>query len=239
MMDSRISILAILSTTLFIIAVTLTSITGVPFIQSVVWNSLSAFDIIYYTLPIKYASTPLIFLASMLDVFVFALMAVWLAGMFFGLIKGMDIQKRTINSKIKKLDSHIIITPFNHFADQLIKRLDGTKLKYVVITKNEKTAELLLKEGVLTVVNEPSSADTFKDAGIARAKFVVVCSEDDIENIMISMTAKSINKEIHIISRIADVNNILHMHLAGAYKMVAPEEVSGNRLAEEIIKYLI
>lgn len=238
-MDNRISMLVLLSIVLFAVAVIFTTIAGVPLIQSLVWNSLSAFDIIYYILPVKYASTPLIFLASMLDVFVFALMAVWLAGMFFKLVRSIDIQKRTINSKIKKLNSHIIITPFNSFADQLIKRLNTTNLKYVVITEKEKTAELLLKEGVLTVINEPSSVDTFIDAGIEKAKFVVLCSNDDAQNIIISMAAKAANRRIPIISRIADINNISHMNLAGAYKIVAPEEVSGKRLAEEVVKNIV
>lgn len=238
-MESRISILVLLSILLFATAVIFTTITGVPFIQSIVWNSLSAFDIIYYTLPVEYASTPLIFIASMLDVFVFALMAVWLAGVFFKLVRSIDIQKRTINSKIKKLDSHIIITPFNSFADKLIKLLDNTDLKYVVITEKEKTAELLLKEGVLTVMSEPSSVDTFIDAGIGKAKSVVLCSNDDAQNIIISMAAKAANKKIPIISRIADINNISHMNLAGAYKIVAPEEVSGKRLAEGVVKNIV
>lgn len=237
-MDSRIYIIMFLSIAMFLLAVLLTIIAGIPPPQAIVWNSLSSFDIIYYTLPLGFASKPLIFIASLLDVFVFALMAVWMASTFFSMIKGINLQRRRTNAKIKKLKSHIIITPFNKFADQVMKALDNTDLGYVVITDDEKSSERLEKEGILTVLNEPRSEDTFISAGIMKAKFLVVCYEDDVQNILMSMAAKSVNKDINVVSRLADIKNLPHFTLSGVYKTVAPEVASGNDLASEIMKHI-
>lgn len=84
-MDNRVYIIMSLSVIMFLMAVLLTVLAGITLPQAAIWNSLSSFDIIYYTLPLGFASNPLIFISSLLDVFVFALTAVWMASTFFGL----------------------------------------------------------------------------------------------------------------------------------------------------------
>ncbi len=237
-MNNRFYSIIFISVSLFMIAFIITISAGVPPLQSFIWNLLSSFDIIYYTLPLSFASNPYIFLASLLDVFVFVLIAIWLAGLIFNFIRGIDIERRITYRKIKQLNSHIIITPFNQLTDQILKAANERHIKCVVVTESEKTAQVLTKEGVLTVINEPSSVGTFYDAGITKAKFVIVSSESDVRNILISMAAKSANSSINIISRISDPNNTSHMNMVGAYKTVAPEEASGNEIANAVLKHI-
>ncbi len=235
-MVNRFSPIITISVLFFTIALIFTVYAGVPFQNAVVWNVLSSLDVIYYTLPISYASSPLVFAASVLDVLVFVLLAVWLAGVVFGFVKEIDIKGKIIAGKIKKLKNHVIVTPYNQFAMELVEGLKKAGHRFVVITDKEKVAEGLIKEGILAIIKEPDSIDTFYDAGIGSAKDVVICSESDLQNIMIGIAAKAANKSIHIISRVEDRMNAGHMETIGIYKTVSPEEDAGEEMANELIK---
>jgi K+ transport systems, NAD-binding component len=238
-MVNRFSPIITISVMFFAIALIFTIYAGVPLENAIVWNVLSSLDVTYYTLPVSYASSPLVFGASVMDVLVFVLLAVWLAGVTFGFLKEIDISGRIIAGKIKRLRGHVIVTPYNQFAMELIGGLKGAGHRFVVITDKEKVAEGLIRDGILAIIKEPDSIETFYDAGVKSAKSVVICSESDLQNIMIGIAAKSANKDVHIISRLGDSSNAGHMETVGIYKTVSPEESAGDEIAGEVVKRIL
>ncbi len=238
-MQNRFYPIITLSVIFFAFALALTVYAGIPLQSAIIWNVLSSLDVIYYTLPVSYASNAMIFAASVLDVFVFVLTAVWLAGFVFGFVKDIDLKGKIVADKIKKLHGHVIVDPYNAFAMEVIRELREKKIGFVVVTEKEKIAEQLIREGLLAIVKEPDSVDTFYDAGINNAKSVVVCSDSDFQNIMISIAAKSANKKIHLISRLGDQSNTGHMEMVGVYKTVSPEDAAGKQIAEELVKKIV
>ncbi len=227
------------SVSLLAISILLTLKAGVSFGIAIVWNFLAAFDIMYYSLPFAVSKTPLIFAANLLDVFVFALLTVWLASMFFDFFRSVKIRDRIILGRIKKLHNHIVIAPFNVFSETLIEGLDKEHMPYVVIVDNEKEANLLYSKGKLSVVGDPAQIDVLKNAGMKWASHLVTCSSDDVQNILISISAKSINEDLKIISRIAQQENLQRVGHAGIYKIVMPEIIAGDDIGNEISKRIL
>ncbi len=206
-----------------------------PFI-ALIWDLLSSFDVGLSILPAAVSAQPLAFIASLLDAFIFALMTVVIAAMFFNFIKQINLTKRIVLSRIKSIKQHIIIVPYNQFAYSLNKELKSIGEKTVIVTTSELEARKLYRRGDLAIVADPKNMETFFASGIGRSKFVIACDDDDVQNALISITAKSANPKAKIISRIANLDNIGKLKNAGALRMIMPEVSTGVEIGNEIAK---
>lgn len=206
-----------------------------PFI-AFIWNLLSSFDVGLTILPLSVAEQPLVVIATVLDAFIFALMTVVIAALFFNFIKQINLTKRIVLSRIKQIKQHIIIVPYNRFAYSLNKELKSIGEKTVIVTTNEAEARRLYRRGDLAVVADPKNMETFYVSGIGRSKFVIACDDDDVQNALISITAKSANPKAKIISRISNLDNMAKLKNAGALRMIMPEVSTGIEIGNEIAK---
>ena len=206
-----------------------------PFI-ALIWSLLAAFDVGFDILPATVSSQPLVLVASLLDAFTFALITVVIAATFFSFIKQINLTKRVVISRIRTIKQHIIIVPYNKFAHSLNKELKSIGEKTVIVVTNESDARKLYRRGDLAVVADPKNIETFFASGIGRSKYVIACDDDDVQNALISITAKSANPKARIISRISNLDNMGRLKNAGAGRMIMPEVSTGIDMGNEIVK---
>jgi voltage-gated potassium channel len=229
-------IILVAAALLYSIAVVLTIAAGVDFKTSAVWNLLSALYIYYSLIPSSVAGSPFVFVAALLDAFVFALLAVFLAGWFINLIRSVNLNERLSLSKIKKLRNHVIIVPYNNFARALADELRESKIKFVIIAERSEQAAKLYSKGMLAVAGSIKKKEVLELAGVRKASYVVACDDRDVENAMIAITSKDVNPEIKIISRVKDADNMKKIGDAGATFIVVPDITAGVSLGEEIVR---
>ncbi len=224
---------------LFAISVALTYYAGFGILIALSWNLLSVLDVNGNLLQFgPSVSDPFVFGASLLDAFIFALLTVLLAAVFFNFIKQINIRARVTVSRIKKLNGHVIIVPANPFAIALLNELDGSNIDRVVIAASEHDASQLHDRKELMIVGDPKTMDAFSAANVQHAKFVIACSKDDVENAMIAVTAKSINPKAKVIARVSKSDDIPKLGRAGAYMTMMPEIAAGEAISKEILKEL-
>lgn len=223
----------------FAVAVALTVIGGVGFADALVWNTLGSLSIVFYTLPEQSAGNIFVLVANLLDVFVFALITVLLASVFYDALRGSGMHERRVLKRIRALRGHTIIAPYNAFAQTLVDRFKGSEARCVVITRDQKSAARLNREGVLAIAGNPDSTEMLDAAGIANAKYVVACSDKDLENTLISIAAKATNSGVRIISKLAAQENMPKLSRAGTYKLVMPELAAGAALADAVLKKIV
>jgi voltage-gated potassium channel len=235
MMDERLAIIAYASILLFILAVVLSAAAGLNLAVAIAWNALLALDIEYYKIPISTAMNPLIVAANIIDVIVFTLLAVWLAALFFEFIKGLGIREKFEERKIRGLKKHVIITNMNKLGELISARLMEKGIKHVFIVQNPDELERADELGVMAVIGNPTIRETLIKAGITRASYVVACSEDDIRNSIIAISAKAIERNSRIITRVTEEENIPKLSRSGVFKCVMPEATAGDSIAESII----
>ena len=239
MADRSLMIIGLLGLVLFVAAMLMTLAAGIGPAAALVWNILASLNIIYFTLPVSIADSTMLLAADLTDVFVFALIAVWLATVFFRAIKRVNFHDKRVRGRIAKLEGHIIVAPFNGFAQTLIAGMQGSGMKFAVIAKSLTEASKLQAQGVLAISGNPSSVEAMESAGAAKAKYVVACSEDDIENTLISISAKAASSSVKVISRLAKQENMPKLSRAGTYKIVMPEAAAGKTLAGAILKSIV
>jgi len=240
MAHNSLNILIVASVILFAVAILLDVAAGMDLSTALIWDILSVMYITYYDLPQNnIQASPFILVASILNVLIFSMLTIWLTALFFGLVKSISLRDRIIKSRIKKMNSHVILMPFNSFANTLMRNMENAHIAHVVISEKEADVDEIYKRGFTAIAGRVGSTEALMNAGIKRAKYVIACSESDIENMYIAMSAKAAIGSVRVISRLANTEDISKLGRIGIYKLVMPESASGTEIANELLKRVV
>ena len=223
--------------TLFLASVIINMSSGLTLLYSFIETTFGSFRLNYFILDSPQYSVirdnSAMLVTSTIDEVVFLLITVLLATWFFDLISSISIREKITRSKVKKAKEHVIVAPFNDLAKALLEELKQNKISAVFITENKGEMAELQANGVLALYGAIKSAEAFETAGIRRAAYVIACSDSDIQNALIAVTAKNANPNIKIISVVHEDTNIPKL------SMVKPEISAGDMVADELLKRLV
>ncbi|MEI8206152.1 MAG: TrkA family potassium uptake protein, partial [Kiritimatiellales bacterium] len=88
------------------------------------------------------------------------------------------------------------------------------------------------QEGVLHIAGDPSDDDQLEAAGVARAEALVASLPKDSDNLFLTINARSLNRDLHIIARVQDANNSRKLIKAGANQVVSPFSTGAARIVQ-------
>jgi voltage-gated potassium channel Kch len=206
---------------------------------SVLDNTLDSLQVSYNLIQFSSASNPLVLISKILDAGIFPILTVVLAAWFFDFITNIGLRERIVISKINKVEGHVIVVPYNGFAKSVLQELRGSNIKTVTIAQNKRELRELYNEGELAIESNMKSVETYDIARVSKARYVVACGKDDIENAIISITAKTANPDVRIISRVNKEENVTRLQNAGAQKTILTESAAGEDIGNEISRRLL
>jgi voltage-gated potassium channel len=146
--------------------------------------------------------------------------------------------KKRLMQDLEKMQNHIIICGFGRNGQQAAKTLKAHKLPFVIIEKNVEAMHYHKQ-------NDPSlvylSGDATEDefllkAGVERAKAVLISLPEDADNVFIVLSARSLNPNVHIISRASHQSATAKLYKAGANNVVMPDMIGGTHMATLVSK---
>ena len=112
--------------------------------------------------------------------------------------------------------------------DLLLKGLD------VVIIENNAERSEKLKEvygkKFIHLDGDATTDEVLLQAGIKRAKILISVLSSDAENLFVTLSAKDLNKEIKVITRVAENNSTEKFRKAGADFIVSPIDIATDRI---------
>jgi voltage-gated potassium channel len=89
---------------------------------------------------------------------------------------------------------------------------------------------------MLGVLADANSDDTLRDVGIMRAAGLIATLSTDADNLFLVISARTLNPELKISARIAEITSSDKFRRAGAEYVFAPYDITGNRMAEALIR---
>lgn len=116
----------------------------------------------------------------------------------------MSHKTKDIDSKVKgeHLENHIIVCGYGGFGQQIISKLKVKKAEHIAIVNNYEFFEKALENGEHVVFGNPTQKNILLEAGILKAK-VVVIAVHDVETIsLISHMVSEIREDIPIIAKV-------------------------------------
>ncbi len=142
---------------------------------------------------------------------------------------------RRVQSEIDKLENHVIVCGFGRIGVMLARGLSTGGTRFVVLELNERRAAEARDAGYLCVLGDATSEDALNAAGIARARLLATVLPNDALNIFITLTARSLNRQIEIIARGEMPTTESKLIQAGANKVVLPTHIGAERITEMIL----
>jgi voltage-gated potassium channel len=142
---------------------------------------------------------------------------------------------KRMKNEIDHLKGHVIVCGFGRIGRLLSRDLLAAGAGFVIIEREESRIAHARGMGYLCVEGEATDEQTLNEAGIARARILATVLPDDAANVFITLSARSLNKQIMIIARgeaPTTEGKLLH---AGANQVVLPAHIGAERIAEMIL----
>lgn len=140
--------------------------------------------------------------------------------------------RRRLYKDISQLDHHFILCGAGRVGARVIDELRKKGVDFVVIERDEATAEKLLQEGILVLMGDATSETVLEGARIRSARTLITAASTDAENVYIVLTARGLNPDIYIVARANDAPAERQLRRAGANKVVSPVLIGSHRMAQ-------
>jgi len=144
--------------------------------------------------------------------------------------------KRRTRKMIDKLEDHIILCGFGRVGRGAAHELKRANVPFLVVDKSEDRVEWAIREGMLAVLADATDDETLKNAGILRARGLIATLQSDADNLFVILSAKALKPELQVSARVNSEQSEKKMRLAGADHVYAPYDMTGNRMAQAMLK---
>lgn len=143
----------------------------------------------------------------------------------------------TNEASIEGLKDHLIVCGYGQVGRTVVDQLNRLKIPFVLIETNEGLCRELLKEGILVIQGDAKRHDVLKMAGIAQARGICIVIDNDADNLYITVTARSLNPNVKIITRAGQQRYAEAIRSSGADEVIIPEYEGGLMAGRMIEKY--
>jgi voltage-gated potassium channel len=137
---------------------------------------------------------------------------------------------------IDELRDHIIVCGYGRVGRRAGEELRAAKVPYVVLDFSEDALELARENDDLFIDGNGADDDDLVRAGIDRARGIIVASDDDADNLYITLSAKARKPGLTVVARASSEDAERKLRLAGADRVVAPYTTAGRVMASLMIK---
>jgi voltage-gated potassium channel len=145
--------------------------------------------------------------------------------------------RRKMDKEIGKLQDHYIVCGSDGAAQTVIKEMIQTKKTFVVIELVKEKIEKLAGLGPVLIVHGDATEDSvLEKAGITRAKGLIASLPTDEDNLFVTITAKSLNPRLRVVTKGVDPQSHKKMLKAGADSVISPSFIGGMRMVSEMIR---
>lgn len=134
---------------------------------------------------------------------------------------------------INKLEGHYIVCGAGRVGMQVIDELLRKEVDFVIIDRDEHVSERLLAKGNLVLVGDATDEHVLEGANVRTARCVITAASSDADNVYVTLTARGLNPNIHIVARASDKFAERQLRRAGANKVISP--TLGHRLAQSAL----
>ncbi len=141
------------------------------------------------------------------------------------------LRRRSMRSQLDALDGHYIICAYGRVGRAAAAELTRQGQPVVVVESLEELEARLQEDGMTYIMGDPTEDAVLELAGIHRAKALLCAVDSDAVNVYITLTARSLNPSLFIVSRSSRPESVDKLRRAGSNRIISPYGLSGVRMA--------
>ena len=142
--------------------------------------------------------------------------------------------RKRLEKKIKDLHHHYIICGYGRMGRIICRELNAKGEEFIVIEKNPD--KLHEKENILIMEGDATQDAVLIEAGIEKAKGLILVLPTDAENLFVVLSARGLNPQLLIVARAGEEGSGQKLLRAGADKVTSPYHVGGLHMAHTILR---
>ncbi|HZZ82450.1 MAG TPA: potassium channel protein [Gemmataceae bacterium] len=144
--------------------------------------------------------------------------------------------KRRMERTLAQLKNHTIVCGYGRMGRLVCKEFSRLGKPFVIVDVSaQELGEFSLPHGV-PLVGDATSDELLKQAGILRAHSLVTVMDSDAENLFTTLSARLLNPQLMIVSRVEGAQSEEKLIRAGANRVISPYEIGGTRVAQAVLK---
>jgi len=202
------------------------------FYRSVVTATLAGLDTVPKNDSARVVSIVLVLCGLTIIAYAGAVIVEAIAG---GVFTGALAERRRERA-IERLNDHYIICGYGRVGRRVAEEFRAARVPYVVLDFKEDAVAAAKEHGDLLIEGDATEDEDLRRAGIDRAAGIVVASDDDADNLYISLSARNVRRDIQIVARASDEDAEKKLFLAGADRVVQPYTAAGRTMANLVLK---
>jgi voltage-gated potassium channel len=141
--------------------------------------------------------------------------------------------RKKLEKTIHRLKGHYIICGYGRMGKIVAKELREEGAPFVVI---DNSPHVLEEENLPFIQGDATHDSVLKEAGIEKAKGLIVVLDNDAENLYVVLSARGLNPSLLIVARAMEEDSERKLLRAGANQVVSPYHIGGVRMAQTVLK---
>src|SRR5436190_3887818 len=152
-----------------------------------------------------------------------------------GVIGGLWAERRR-RKAIEALRDHYIICGFGRVGRRVAEEFRHEGAQFVVLDFSVEAKAAAEEENVLFIEGNGTDDEDLRSAGLDRARGLIAASDDDADNLYITLSARAANPDLLIVARASNEEASKKLHLAGADRVVQPYQAAGRVMASLMLR---
>lgn len=133
--------------------------------------------------------------------------------------------------QIEAMQSHIILCGYGRVGEEIARMFYARNQEFVIVDKSQETTDRAIADGYPAVCGNAEDEGALRRAGIDHAGGVIAATTSDASNTYITLTARDLKKDVYIVARSNAVASGAKLELAGANRIISPNEMGARRMA--------
>jgi len=148
----------------------------------------------------------------------------------------MAIGRRKLEKKVKRLKNHYILCGYGRIGSFIAREFAVENIPFVVVEKAPDRIKLIEEDGFPYVEGDATDDEILISAGVERAKCLVATTGSDADNLYITLSTRSLNPAIYILSRAGEEGAERKLLSAGANRVVSPYLIGAARMLNAVLR---
>ncbi|MGH7683879.1 MAG: potassium channel family protein [Vulcanimicrobiaceae bacterium] len=142
------------------------------------------------------------------------------------------VGERRLRGRVRALTDHYILCGYGRVGREIAQDLVTAKRDIVIVDVNQESLDDAIEHGHPVVRGNAAEIDTLREAGIDRARGLVIATDGDAQNVYVTLSARVLRPDVFIIARANAEDSEARLQLAGANRIISPYHIGGKRMAQ-------
>jgi voltage-gated potassium channel len=209
-------------------------------------GSISFSDVVYFTMvsvtTVGYGDiVPVTRQARLVDAVLVTPIRLFIWLIFIGTAYQLVLQRLIEDFRMRRLQArlqnHVVLVGYGHSgrcaAAELVAR-GFAKDRILIVDVDHTRLEHAAEHGYVGILGDASREETLREAMLTSAHALLVCTDRDDTNVLITLTARHLSPDIRIVARVEEAENDKLLRQSGASSTVLPSRVGGILMADSV-----